>query len=90
MKDETKKKNSLKKASIEKYVDFKLQYLHEIEDLVNMYYHEVQEGESCKQYILSPIDILAGLELIKLRFYCKVTTEGVDRRILMEGEKNEK
>jgi hypothetical protein len=90
MLDKTNEGNNVKKVTIDKYKDFRLQYVHEIEDLVNMYYHDIHEDDSCELSKLSPIDILAGLELIKLRFYCKVTREGFNRRILREEKKNEK
>jgi len=70
-----KRRNNAEKVTLRQYRDNKSRYLHELEDIVDMYYQERNETETQGLPKLYPLDIIAGLELIKLRFYCRFSTE---------------
>jgi len=83
MTKESKKKKS-KTEKLENIVILRMQLANQLSDIINEYYNQILKERSYGLSTLKPIDIIAVLELLKLKFFCDYT-----RNNLQEWNKTE-
>ena len=66
--------------------ELKIKFIQELQDIIDRYYADILKNDTKKYPTLAPLDIISGLEFLKLNFYQDHTLRCIKRR----EEQNEK